>query len=285
MAINKHHAWNYYAGMIPNWRQQAVNNYKEHRYAVRHAINWKNPVHEQIRGVDVTFYIGSGKNNEEHPNDKKRGVKRAIERIKDADPNIAIPHLYVYMLNPTQGPKKRGINARMQIQTVATHVDRHGNDRATIVLSSSSLLENPIPIVGGNRNTNPLNAPVLKCKNRDFYATSGTKRARGIADYWAESIHRYKDSNRVAAIVIHEIGHVLHQIQHPERFWPLNCIAADFQQNPNISINVSLYASNSLCEFVAEVFTARILGCTIIQNNQTIGDYTTLGGPLLIRAR
>lgn len=275
MAIHRRHTWNWYTGRVPNWRLQAVNNYKEHRYAVRHAINWRNPVHEQIRGVDVTFYIGTGKDDEEHPNDKKRGVKRAIERIKDSYRNIVIPHLYVYMLNPTQGPKRSDINARMQIQTVATHVDRLGNNRATIVLTGSSLLKNPIS--GGDKN--PLRAPVLKCNKKKYHATPGTARARGIADYWAESIWRHKLSNRVAAIVIHEIGHVLHQIQHPERFWPLNCCADNFKQVPNISTNVSLYASKSLCEFVAEVFTARILGCSMYVNRLINEDYGILGGP------
>jgi hypothetical protein len=211
--------------------------------------------------------------DENHPNDKMRGVRRAIERINDARLALAIPNLEVYITRRVDGPIHGGLGNR-QIQTVGMHVNQHAVNHATIVLSGSSVLENAL--MG---QPNPLNSQRLRCRNTNFYAAQGTRGPRGIADYWYETRRARKRSNRIAAITIHELGHILHQTLQPAQFWPLNCAAGDYGMAPDRRFNISLYAHNNLCEFVAEVFTARILGCTFQHNAPILVDYATLGGP------
>lgn len=271
MAIHMAHPiWAFYAGQIPGWRMQAALDYANVT-AVLGMLNWQPVIAQVIGGVNVNFHVGLAAADENHPNDKMRGVRRAIERIQAVRPALAIPNMEVYITRHRHGPIPLGGGVAPPLQTVASHVNAAGANQATIVLTGSSILPNPLQgAVPG--------VPALTCRGRTFRAAQGTRGPRGIADYWQETRRARKRSNRIAAITIHELGHVLHQLANPGRFWPLNCAAADYTMAPNRKLNISLYANTSLCEFVAENFTARILGCTIANAGIINIDYNTLGG-------
>jgi hypothetical protein len=269
MPIHTQNGWVHYAGQIAAWRTQAANNYTTSLVNLNTLI-WHPAVAHVINGVNVNVHMGT---DEIHPRDKMRGLRRAIERIAAARPLLAFPNLEVYITNHTSGAVASPMGVRPQLQTVGMHVNGAGVNHATIVLTGSSIQSNPLQTEHTPR------APGLRCRGRLFYAAQGTRRMRGIPDYWYETRRARKRSNLVAAVTIHEMGHIFHQLNHPARFWPLNCAPADFNMAPNRKINISMYANSSLCEFVAEYFTARILGCTIAAGLVPINiDYNALGG-------
>ncbi len=64
-------------------------------------------------------------------------------------------------------------------------------------------------------------------------------------------------SNFVAAVCVHEIGHILHEMVDEEFFWSQD---ANALTPPALGGQVSMYAGNNIKEFVAEVFTGLVYG-------------------------
>lgn len=267
MTINQAHNWDYYTDKIATWRGQAVTDYNSSIYAVTHATMWRTVKNITPHGVNIALHVGI---DEKHPKDKTNGVTKAINDIYKFDSNIAIPALDIYILKQIMG-KIPNSNKTRQIYTVGMHVDENSTDKATIFLTGSSVLSNPM--VGKALS----GVSALKRKGKNYYAAGGKRGVRGVADYMEDSVSLHKRSTRVAAVVVHEIGHILHQTQNPNRFWPLNCCGGDFKQVPRIAENVSAYAGNNFCEYVAEVFTAKVYGFTL--STAINNDYTALGGP------
>ncbi|BBM03798.1 hypothetical protein [Microbulbifer sp. GL-2] len=116
--------------------------------------------------------------------------------------------------------------------------------------------------------------------------TAGVGRARGIADYMYDVTSRQlfknpKESSMIKAVVIHEMGHALHEHFHPEIFWDLKRESTAQAYNScgwiNASFDVSQYATTNALEFVAETFTGMSLGekyGKIVES-----AYSALGGP------
>ncbi len=108
----------------------------------------------------------------------------------------------------------------------------------------------------------------------------GQKGPRGVAHHTYDStwrgLNNPKQTAQATATVIHELGHVLHELQNPERFW-------EFHDKPippdvaKVAIQVSHYATNSPLEFVAEVFTGGVLGKRY--GKEVRDAYGSLGGP------
>jgi hypothetical protein len=84
---------------------------------------------------------------------------------------------------------------------------------------------------------------------------------------------------QATAIVVHELGHVLHSQLSPSLFW--DCKGGDAKLGvgwDTLSTGVSHYATQNALEFVAETFTATVVGGR--QFNQAVKTaYAALGGP------
>ncbi len=110
---------------------------------------------------------------------------------------------------------------------------------------------------------------------------------RGVADQVYDGTTRFfgnpKQKAQGETIVIHELGHVLHEINAPGIFWEEQQAAEQQKPSPNgtgwqnQSVDVSAYAGRNALEFVAEVFTGRIVGKTYPASVMNV--YNALGGP------
>jgi len=91
-----------------------------------------------------------------------------------------------------------------------------------------------------------------------------------------------KRKARATAIVVHELGHVLHEASNPRLYWNLKYQGADNrQQAPSglITPLVSAYvmAQQNWLEFVAETFTAKVYGETM--PGAVNDEYAAWSGP------
>lgn len=83
---------------------------------------------------------------------------------------------------------------------------------------------------------------------------------------------------QATAIFVHEMGHVLHSITNPQRFWDGKAGAPHLDADwDRVAQGVSHYATQSALEFVAEVFCGTIMGRAYSGAIQTA--YAALGGP------
>lgn len=77
------------------------------------------------------------------------------------------------------------------------------------------------------------------------------------------------------AVVIHEIGHILHENSNPSEFWSQK--VNNLPTNPEFSNRVSEYASINTLEYVAETFTGKVTGQKY--SSPISNFYEILGGP------
>ena len=115
----------------------------------------------------------------------------------------------------------------------------------------------------------------------------GTAGPRGVADQAYDGTNRFfgnpKQKAQGATIVIHELGHVLHEHLNPGIFWEEMAAVYALARSPNAPAwtneanKVSAYAMNNPLEFVAEVFAGRLIGK--VYPDTTIAAYDALGGP------
>lgn len=78
----------------------------------------------------------------------------------------------------------------------------------------------------------------------------------------------------IEAVCVHEIGHILHEMEDAEFFW-----SQEANQLPaaNLAGQVSMYAGNNKKEYVAEVFTALVYGQALAQ--PVVDQYLAYHGP------
>jgi hypothetical protein len=116
----------------------------------------------------------------------------------------------------------------------------------------------------------------------------GSHGERGVANQAYDGTARFfgnpKQKAQGATIVIHELGHILHEIHNPGVFWEeLRAIEAAVAVSPNgpgwmnQSTHVSHYATKNQLEFVAEVFAGRLMGTHYALAVGAV--YNALGGP------
>ena len=86
-------------------------------------------------------------------------------------------------------------------------------------------------------------------------------------------------SKYVAAVCVHEIGHILHEMADEAFFWSA---AANALTPGPLGGQVSMYAGNNVKEFVAEVFTGLIFGdvfsLAVMQAYRGYSGPTVVGG-------
>jgi hypothetical protein len=110
----------------------------------------------------------------------------------------------------------------------------------------------------------------------------GQSGMRGVADQVYDGTHRWFGNPKMHAhascVVIHELGHVLHDLQSSALFWDfkLSRPAANGGWLNN-AMKVSHYATTNPLEMVAETFAGVMCGKTY---NGAVGtSYQALGGP------
>ncbi len=70
-----------------------------------------------------------------------------------------------------------------------------------------------------------------------------------------------KVSAKMTTVVVHEIGHILHEREHRASFWTHKTTWGDEGRPPSTQASkVSQYATKSKLEYVAEVFTGLVMG-------------------------
>ena len=148
---------------------------------------------------------------------------------------------------------------------------------------------------GGKAAPVILLGPKMWAKNPMMPGTNGmivggmaANGVRGVANQAYDGTQRFfgnpKQNAQGACIVIHELGHVLHEYNNPGIFWEEMSAIQRGQPSPNgngwqnQSIAVSGYAGNNQLEFVAEVFAG-------INSGKDYGEavlavYGSLGGPV-----
>jgi hypothetical protein len=86
-----------------------------------------------------------------------------------------------------------------------------------------------------------------------------------------------KLSAKMMTVVVHEIGHILHEREHRASFWTHKTTWGDEGRPPSTQASkVSQYATKSKLEYVAEVFTGLVTG--IHYDQDVIDVYLELGG-------
>jgi hypothetical protein len=107
------------------------------------------------------------------------------------------------------------------------------------------------------------------------------KSVRDPARWLLQATGRYQSSKieaKAEAVVVHELGHLLHAAQSPDQFWAGREVDAPVVDN-RIAQQVSSYAmGNNPAEFVAEVFTGIVYDKTY--SPQVMAEYARNGGPL-----
>jgi hypothetical protein len=191
---------------------------------------------------------------DKHRKLKKTSVIKAVGRVQGK--GFAVPNFEVRL------------SGKSGVRCITYKSDAQGNDPPVMYLGSQ---------ITGTNKASPHNKGIVE-------GDMGTKGDRGVA-------HRLYDENKqffgnpgltaqAEAVVVHELGHILHEAQSSANFWREK-ISSKSIANVNgmaaAASGISQYALKGPLEFVAEVFTALVYGRTVSANS--LRWYITLGGP------
>ena len=207
-----------------------------------------------ISGVQVKIRTESG---DQLSKLHKTSIERAVATVTAA--GHALPPLDFYLC------------ADINIPNVAMKTYTGANATPVIFLGPKMWAKNPMQPNSGNLVAGGI----------------GTKGQRGIADQQYDGTSRFFGNPGQKAqgetIVIHELGHVLHEMNNPGVFWEDQQAAEAQNASPNgagwadASVSVSAYAGKNPLEFVAEVFSGIVVGKNYAAT--VTGPYAALGGP------
>ena len=92
-----------------------------------------------------------------------------------------------------------------------------------------------------------------------------------------EDYQASKVAAKAVAVIVHELGHILHESSGHDKFWELKTTWGDDGRPPaHLAVQVSQYATKSQLEFVAEVFTGLVFGQHYAQ--AVLDQYAAYGG-------
>jgi hypothetical protein len=268
MTITQAHPYAYYTGQIPGWRNTAASLYEELFDAMRSQTYRLKPLVQQNIGKFNVRLRQSARDN--LPNLKKNAIVDGFNRIN------TYYNAHPLIIYPAHIPNPLTVDVfsipETNFSTVGQHVYKDRTDRATITIN------------GNNPKVQRLNllttGTAITYKGKAFRPGVNSGGPAGIPDYVSDRAVGNQKHARVEATIIHEMGHVLHQLNNPAAFWPINCCSGDYNMTVGSRLDISNYANTSYCEFVAELFTAKIYGFTgpNLGANALYGDYLTLGG-------
>jgi hypothetical protein len=198
--------------------------------------------------VSISYEAGDGARSL-----KKTAADKAIRAILDR--SFALPALNFYFSSATGVP------------CVAYMGNRAGNAEYTIFMGPKT----------GQHNPQLQASPGLT-------GGVGQSGPRGVADQMYDGTHRWFGNPKMHAhatcVVIHEIGHVLHEFQQAALFWDFKLSRPPAGGGGGWAANamsVSHYATNNPMEMVAETFAGAMSGKTYPGGVGTA--YGALGGP------
>lgn len=164
-------------------------------------------------------------------------------------------------------PDLRVIVTAAQVPNIAFIGDSAGGQTVTIFLGPKAMQNNP--------KANPSYSNQIK-------GGMGVQAGRGVPDHVYDYVGSMFDraKARVEAIMVHELGHVLHEAASTNIFWNLKQdINQVHQPGANLAAQVSHYVvfQQNCLEYVAEVFTGLMFGETY--SNAIMTEYANCGGP------
>lgn len=164
-------------------------------------------------------------------------------------------------------PDLRVVITAAQVPNIAFIGDAAGNQTVTIFLGPKAMIQNP--------KAKPSNKHLIK-------GGMGVAAGRGVPDhvYDFSSSMLDRPKARAEAIMVHELGHVLHEAASTNIFWNLKQdINQVHQPGAANSAEVSHYVvfQQNCLEFVAEVFTGTMFGETY--STAVNNEYAACGGP------
>lgn len=172
-----------------------------------------------------------------------------------------------------------------EVRNVAFMRDDQG-DTNNMTLSSSKFLthskqlegsEQQYGIKGGLRDAKGGNHR-LESGERGVPDQIGDQARNSRGRFFREKKNDEKANKAFAkAIVVHEMGHVLHKTQSPDIFWAMKADGNAFKGWRELATDVSQYATQNPLEFVAEVFTGTAFGITY--SGAIMQKYAEFGGP------
>jgi len=218
---------------------------------------------EIISGFNIQIALDS---SDQRVEDKYAALRRAIELVGQRVPNAfnGLPNLPVFF----------GLNVKCE---ACWEPERNGGSASLFLGDRMMFQANKVE------------------PGQDRTYGQGKKGPRGVADqiydekrkfkgnparWWKSMRNQYqasKASAKATAVVIHEIGHILHEQRAPLRFWNNKKVGAD-PVPANIAMQVSSYLfNNNFDEFVAEVFTGLVHGRHY--SPEVLEAYENQGGP------
>jgi hypothetical protein len=150
---------------------------------------------------------------------------------------------------------------------------------------ATSLIPQPIILLGPKMWTPN---PMVPGTAAGLEGGLGQLGARGVANQVYDGTQRFfgnpKQNAQATTIVVHEFGHLLHEVTNPGVFWAIKdeiqngILASAFDPNwGNIATQVSHYATHNALEFVAETFAGRRSGKNY--GLAVTNTYAALAGP------
>ncbi len=226
----------------------------------------------QYKGQHYTLYVAPDENELKI---KLNGIVQGIKKLVDSGITLP-PGLRIYLITDE--------GKTYQIMTEAiqrTDMFPKGDRIAFILISSqkrpqASALSACGWVVRPNEmdlcNERP---PLCPCHTEVFGGVASTLGLTGFnLNNWKVQ-HQLTDQEKISKVMIttiHEVGHLLHEINATDLFWKYKGFA-------KTAMKVSVYAAKSWKEFVAEVFTAQVLGMPL--DNDVVQEYQQLGGPAI----
>lgn len=215
------------------------------------AMGSSSVVYRRISGVEVAIATDSGDTQGSH---KVTALTTAIETV--AEKGFQLPPLSFFLSNAAT------------VECVAFMGNAAGNREAQVFLGPKFVIKNP--------------------QNKAAVTTipggSGQKGQRGIADQQYDGTQRWFGNPKLlaqgATIVVHELGHVLHELLDEQEFWTQHEAATQARATMwlGAAAEVSEYATKAPLEFCAEVFAGVLAGKKY--SGAVHGAYTLLGGPI-----
>ncbi len=158
-------------------------------------------------------------------------------------------------------------------------------DKNNLFLSSSKFLAHSKMldgsegmIEGGLRDAKATGKGVLTSGERGVADQEGDKARVSKAWFGRDKKNDVKSNKAFAkAVVVHEMGHILHKTQSPDIFWDMKAHPENYDGWKGLAADVSQYATQNPLEFVAETFTGTSLG--IGYSSAVMNKYDEFGGP------
>lgn len=272
MTVTKAHPFNHlsYTSKHSDWKDGAVAAFLP-QLRILGTLPHKPDSTKDIGGTSVTVRVY---NQEKKKKEKLQCIRAGVEAVQAAFPNLQIPALEFHCVHEFNIPDETSPSGIVKITCVANHLDEDKSNKVRVFLTKAlweGVPEHTPVIESGGKF-------ISKGMKPFFHNYGPMGSVRGIADYlWQDAKKSEREIVRGTAVVVHEIGHVLHQLHNTNSFWALNCRPGDFTISDSPKNDISTYGGSCPVEWIAEVFTAKVMGFKL--TTAVEWDYRALDGP------